>query len=212
MLVTILLVDDHAIVRQGLRALLESQSDLLVVGEAENGIEAVQKVQALAPQVTILDILMPGGNGLEAAKQIHDLTRVIMLSMYKDESYVAAALQNGAMGFVLKDSSSTDLVEAIHAVMNGDKYICQPFSLEKLQQYEQRSLNTIIPSIDDLTKREKEVLQLVAAGKSNIEVAQLLKISPRTVEIHRAHVYEKLDVHSEAELTRFAIQQGIIRI
>lgn len=212
MTVTILLVDDHSIVRQGLQALLELQPDLQVIGEAENGIEAVQKVQTLHPQVTILDIMMPGGNGLEAAKQIHNLTKVIMLSMYKDESYVAAALQNGAWGYVLKDSTSTDLVEAIHSVLKGIKYICAPFSLEKLQQYEKRTSSTNLPTVDQLTRREKEVLQLVAEGKSNSEIAKYLKISPRTVEIHRAHIYEKLDLHSEAELTRFAIQHGISRI
>lgn len=210
--VTILLVDDHAIVRQGLRALLETQPDLQVVGEAADGNEALQKIEELRPQVTILDIMMPGVNGLEVARQVHTRTKVIMLSMYKDESYVATALHNGALGFVLKDSSSTDLVDAIHAVMKGNHYLCEPFSLEHITQYQEKYISIANPTIENLTRRERQVLQLVAEGLTTSESAIKLNISPRTVEIHRAHIYEKLGIHTQADLTRFAIQQGLIKI
>jgi DNA-binding NarL/FixJ family response regulator len=210
--VTILLADDHAIVRQGLRALLEMRKDLQVIGEAGDGIEAIHQVETLHPQVTVLDIMMPGLNGLEVTRQIHSKTKVIILSMYKDEGYVATALQNGAMAFVLKDSTSTDLVDAIQSVLQGRHYLCQPFTEEKIQAYQKKFLSSSHPKIDLLTNRERQVLQLVAEGCTTAEAANKLHISPRTVEIHRAHIYEKLGMHSQADLTRFAIQQGLVKV
>ena len=210
--VTILLADDHAIVRQGLRALLETREEFQVIGEAGDGIEALDQVERLHPQITILDIMMPGLNGLEVARQIHTKTKVIMLSMYKDEGYVATALQNGAMAFVLKDSTSTDLIAAIQSVLQGRRYLCQPFTEEKTRSYQEKFTSTDHPSLDQLTNRERQVLQMVAEGFTTAEIALKLHISPRTVEIHRAHLYEKLGFHSQADLTRFAIQQGMIKI
>lgn len=210
--VTILLADDHAIVRQGLRALLETSDEFEVVGEAGDGIEALDQVEKLKPQITILDIMMPGLNGLEVARQIHARTKVIILSMYKDESYVATALQNGAMAFVLKDATSTDLIAAIQSVLSGRRYLCRPFTEEKIKYYQEKFSSTARPALEQLTNRERQVLQMVAEGFSTAETALKLHISPRTVEIHRAHIYEKLGFHSQADLTRFAIQQGMIKV
>lgn len=210
--VTILLADDHAIVRQGLRALLETNDEYKVIGEAGDGIQALDQVAQLNPQITILDIMMPGLNGLEVTRQIHARTKVIILSMYKDESYVATALQNGAMAFVLKDATSTDLITAIRSVLMGRRYLCQPFTEEKIKSYQEKYASTTRSSLEQLTNRERQVLQMVAEGFTTAEIAGKLHISPRTVEIHRAHIYEKLGFHNQAELTRFAIQQGMIKV
>ncbi len=208
--VTILLADDHAILRQGLRALLEAQPDLKVVGEASDGIEAVQRVKDLRPQIVILDIMMPGLNGLEVTRQIHTLSKVIILSMYANEAYVAEALQNGASGFVLKDESATELIKAIRAIMGQGKYLSHPFSEESIQRYIDKVRTSGSDAFGSLTDRERQVFQLVVEGATSAAIASKLKISPRTVELHRAHILHKLDIHSQTELVRFALQHGLI--
>jgi len=207
---TILLADDHAIVRQGIRLLLAANRDMQVIAEAGDGIQALEMVKQYHPDVAILDIMMPGLNGLEVVRQVHSLTKVIILSMYKDESYVAEALQNGARAFVLKDSSSIELIQAVHAVIAGRRYLSAPFTEDAVSVY----LKKMQPAADSklalLTPRERQVLQLAAEGLTSAETARKLTISPRTVEIHRAHIYEKLDIHTQADLVRFAIREGLI--
>ena len=208
--VTILLADDHAILRQGLRALLEIQPDLKVIGEASDGIEAVRLVGELRPQVVILDIMMPGLNGLEVTRQIHNLCKVIILSMYASEAYVAEALENGACGFVLKEASATELIQSIRAVLNGEQYLSHPFTKESIRNYIEKEKPGQGGVFGRLTAREHQVLQMVVEGSTSVEIAKKLHISARTVELHRAHILHKLDLHSQTELVRFALQHGLI--
>ncbi len=207
---TILLADDHAILRQGLRALLEIQPDLKVIGEASDGIETVQLVSELRPQVVILDIMMPGLNGLEVTRQIHSLCKVIILSMYSSEAYVAEALENGASGFVLKEASATELIRSIRAVLNGEQYLSHPFTKESIQDYIEKEKSVLGGVFGKLTDRERQVLQMVVEGSTSAEIAKKLHISVRTIELHRAHILHKLELHSQTELVRFALQHGLI--
>lgn len=210
MTVTILLVDDHHVVRQGLRALLESQADFNVVGEASGGMEAIQLTEKLHPQVVILDLMMPDLNGLEVTRQIHTHTRVLILSMYDNEGYVFEALRYGAFGYMLKDSTAVDLVQAVRAVAEGRRYLGPPFSELAIQTYIEKAKSKPLDPYDMLTNRERQVLNLVVQGLSSNDVAVQLSISPRTVEIHRANLMHKLNLHSQSELIRFAIKRGIL--
>ena len=213
--VRILLADDHELVRKGLRLLLERQPHLEVVGEAADGREAVRLAEELTPDLVIMDIAMPQLNGLDAAAQIvrrEARTQVIFLSMHSDESYLARALNAGAKGYLLKDSAEADLLRAVDTVAQGRPFFSPAITATLLEDYmrqlQQRGLHD---TYDLLTDREKEILQLLAEGKSNKEVATLLNLSPYTVETHRTHVMQKLNLHNTAEIVLYAVRKKIIR-
>jgi two-component system, NarL family, response regulator NreC len=212
-MINIMLADDHPIVRQGLRALLESEQNFHLVGEAGDGLEAVRLAIRLRPDVLITDVMMPGLNGLEVTRQVTKSlpqTKVVILSMYTDDSYVLEALKNGATGYVLKDSQATDLVLAIREVAAGKRYLSPPLSERELELYAQRFESVPADPYELLTTREREVLQLVAEGRTSTEIAQQLFISPRTAEGHRANLMRKLGVQNNAELVRYALKRGIV--
>ena len=213
MMVTLVLADDHPIVRKGLKALLEAENDLRVAGEASDGLEAINQVEKLKPDVLLLDIMMPGLNGLDVARQVSQhfpLTRIIILSMHANEAYVLDALRHGASGYVLKDASMEELVEAIRQVMAGHRYLCPPLSERAIEEYVKRSKTSELDPYKSLTKREREVLHLAAEGNSNSEIATRLSISVRTVETHRMNLLHKLFLRTQTDLVRFAMQKGII--
>jgi two-component system response regulator NreC len=209
----IVLADDHKVVRQGLRALLEAESDFRVVGETGDGLEAVQLVERLKPDVLVLDLMMPGLSGLEVTRQVGRLspqTRVVVLSMHASQAYVLEALRNGAAGYVLKESSTEDLVRALREVTAGRRYLSAPLSERAIEAYVQMSQEATLDPYETLTNREREVLHLVAEGHTNVEIAARLSISPRTAETHRANLMRKLDLHTQTDLIRFALRRGII--
>jgi DNA-binding NarL/FixJ family response regulator len=210
----ILLADDHTVVRAGLRSLLEQQPDLEVVGEAGDGRRAVELAGSLQPDVAVLDIGMPQLNGIEAARQItgsRPETAVVILSMHSDEAYVMRALKAGARAYLLKDSAETDLIRAIRSVSQGKSFFSPKVSRVLVEDYvrllEQRGA---ADTYELLTTREREILQLLAEGKTNKEVASLLNLSVYTVETHRTHILQKLNLHSTAELVLYAVRKGII--
>lgn len=210
---TVVIADDHAIVRQGLRALIEAEKDFQLVGEAEDGAQAVRLVESLKPNVLIVDLMMPILNGLEVAKQtkeISPLTRIVVLSMYSDEAYVLEALRKGATGYVLKDAQATDLKKALQAVAGGHHYLSPPLSERAIEVYAQKAGSATLDLFEILTKREREVLQLAAEGRSQNEIATRLTISPRTAETHRANLMRKLGLQNQTDLVRFAIRRGIV--
>jgi RNA polymerase sigma factor (sigma-70 family) len=213
-LTRILLADDHGVVRKGLRYLLQRSPDLQVVGEAADGREAVAMAEQLTPDVIVMDIAMPQLNGIDATAQIvkrNPKTGVIILSMYSDETYLVRALTAGAKGYLLKDSAENDLLRAVQTVSQGRPFFSPVIAQSLLDDYmrhlEQRDLKD---SYDLLTDREKEVLQLLAEGKSNKEVAALLNLSVYTVETHRAHLMQKLNLHNTAEIVLYAVRKKII--
>ena len=212
--VRILLADDHGVVRKGLRFLLERQPGMEVVGEAGDGREATRLAESLTPDIVIMDIAMPLLNGIEATAQIvkrDPKIGVIILSMHSDEDYLLSALNAGAKGYLLKDSAEVDLVRAIQAVMRGTPFFSPEIAKTMLEDYmrflQQRNLQD---SYELLTEREKEVLQLLAEGKSNKEVATILDISVYTVDTHRMHLMQKLNLHNTAEIVLYAVRKKII--
>jgi len=212
--IRILLADDHTVVRDGLRALLEKQPDMSVVAEAGDGRESIRLAEEQSPDVVIMDIGMPNLNGIEATRRIlaaNPRTAVVMLSMHQDESYVLRSLKAGAKAYLLKDSLRSEVIDAIRAVMQGRSFLTRKVSRmlqeDYMRQLENRGLDD---SYDLLTDREREILQMVAEGKSNKEVAALLNISQTTVETHRAHILQKLGLHSVPELILYAVRKGII--
>jgi DNA-binding NarL/FixJ family response regulator len=210
----ILLADDHVVMRSGLRALLERQPNLEVIAESDNGRNTVELAGSLKPDVVIMDVAMPMLNGIEATKTIvaeQPTTAVIILSMHADESYVMRALKAGARGYLLKDSAPADLLNAIQAVSQNRSFFSPKVSRILAEDYV-RVLKQKggVDSYDLLTSREQEILQLVAEGKANKEVAAALNISPYTVETHRKHILEKLNLHNPAELILYAVRKGII--
>jgi two-component system response regulator NreC len=212
--IRIVLADDHKLMRSGLRVLLEQQQDFAVVGEASDGREAVTLVSSQKPDVLVMDIGMPNLNGIEAAAQItqnHPEISVVMLSMHSDESYVLRALKAGAKGYLLKDSAETDLIRAVHSVAEGKSFFSPAVSKVLLDDYVRKLKRSGTDDpYDLLTPREREVLQLVAEGKSNKDVAQLLNLSVYTVETHRSNIMEKLNLHGVPELILYAVRKGII--
>ena len=210
----ILLADDHVVMRTGLRALLERQPNLEVVGESENGREAIELVASLKPDVVVMDVGMPVLNGIEATKTIvtqHPTTAVVILSMYVDESYIMRALKAGARGYLLKDSAPADLIGAIQAVSQNRSFFSPKVSRILAEDYVRvLKQKGAVDSYDLLTSREREILQLLAEGKANKEVAAALNISPYTVETHRSHILEKLNLHNPAELILYAVRKGLI--
>ena len=211
--ITIVLADDHLIVRQGLRALLEAETDFNVIGTAGDGLAALDLVRKLNPDVVVLDLMMPGLNGLEVARQLSKQkpdTKIIILSMYDDEGFVLEALSNGVSAYVLKDAGSTDLVQAVREVQAGHRYLSPPLSDRAIEVYEQMTKAGTTDKYETLTTREREVLHLTAEGHTNNEIAVRLGISVRTAETHRSKVMNKLDIHNQADLTRYALRRGII--
>ena len=208
-MIKILLADDHALVRQGFRMILEAQPDMEIVGQAGNGREAVELAEKLHPDVVIMDVAMPELNGTEATRRLAastPRTRVLALSMHKDSVYVREILRAGARGYLLKDSGDTDLVAAVRAVAKGEGYISPAVSDAVLSDYRKH----VTDPLDLLTGREREVLQSIAEGKTNKEIATALNLSVYTVEAHRGRIMEKLNLHSTGELVRFALRNGLI--
>lgn len=210
----LLLGDDHTIVRQGFRKILEGQPDWHVVAEAGDGREAVQQTLSLRPDVAILDIGMPLLNGIEATRQIVRRApdvRVLILSMHSDEAYIIRTLEAGARGYLLKDSADTDLIRGVAAVAEGKSFFSPAVAKVMLDDYvRQRAARGIVDRYESLSEREREIFQLVAEGRTNKEVAELLALSPGTVETHRAHILHKLGVHNTAELVLYAVRRGVI--
>jgi DNA-binding NarL/FixJ family response regulator len=212
--IRILLADDHAVVRDGLRALLDRQNDLTVIAEASDGRECVQLAEDLAPDVVIMDVAMPKMNGIEAARRIlatRPATAVVMLSMHRDESYVLQSLKAGAKGYLLKDSPREDVLEAIRTVAAGRSFLSRNVSRMLREDYvQQLQSKGLDDSWELLTDREREILQLLAEGRQNKEVANFLNISATTVETHRGHILRKLSLHSTADLILYAVRKKII--
>ena len=207
--IRILLADDHAVVRQGFKMILSAQPDMEIVGEAGNGREALELAAKLQPDVVVMDVAMPELNGIEATRRMAENAphaRVLALSMHKDSVYVREILRAGARGYLLKDSVAADLVSAVRAIAAGEGYLSPAVSDAVLDDYRRHVTNPI----DLLTSREREVLQMLAEGKTNKEIAGILNLSVYTVDAHRGRIMEKLNVHSINELVRFAVRNGLI--
>jgi two-component system response regulator NreC len=210
---SIFLADDHQVVRQGLRALLEAEPDFRLIGEAGDGLETAQLVENLEPDVLIIDLMMPNLNGLEVTRQVSQRsprTHVVILSMHANEAYVLEALRNGAAGYVLKDSSAADLVKAVREVVAGRRYLSPPLSERAIEAYLHKAQAAELDPYETLTTREREVLHLAVEGYSNAEIAAHLSISPRTAETHRANMMRKLDLRTQTDLIRYALRRGIL--
>jgi DNA-binding NarL/FixJ family response regulator len=213
--ITVILAEDHTIVREGFRKMLEMEADLEVVGEAQDGRKAVALVKKLRPAVVLMDIAMPLLNGLEAARQIlkeFPATKVLMLSAHNDDAYVSSATESGAVGFLLKQTSAHDVCRAIREVNNGKTFFSPSIArhLDRIHPLSPDRAGGFKKKAARLTSREMEILQLIAEGKANKEAAAELGIGIKTVEKHREHVMQKLDIHDTAGLTRYAISAGII--
>jgi two-component system response regulator NreC len=212
--IRVFLVDDHTVVRQGLRRILESDDEIEIVGEAGDGRTAIDLVQKLRPHVVVMDVAMPELNGIEATRQILkrvEGAKILVLSMHGDDVYVRQALKAGARGYLLKDSEDLDLIKAVKAIRAGGSFFSPPVSKVVLSGYlGDKAEGAEEDGVARLTDREREVLQLIAEGKTNKEVAHALSVSVNTVETHRKHIMEKLDLHNTAELVRFAIRTKMV--
>jgi len=211
---SIVLGDDHTLLRQGLRKILEERPDWEVVAEAGDGREAVRQILATTPDVAILDIGMPLLNGIDATRQVvrrMPECRVLILSMHANEAYIIQALKAGAKGYMLKDSADTDLIRGVAAIAAGKSFFSPAAAKVMLDDYVRHLAEKgIADRYESLSEREREIFQLVAEGRSNKEVAELLSVSPATVDTHRAHILQKLDVHNTAELVLYAVRRGVI--
>jgi DNA-binding NarL/FixJ family response regulator len=210
----VLLADDHKLIRAGLRLVIEQTPELVVVGEADDGRQAVALAQSLKPDVAVLDIGMPHLNGIEATRQIHDSVpdvSLVILSMHSDESYVLRAFKAGAQGYVLKDSAEADLRHAIRAVVEGKSFFSPEVSKALLDDYVRKLQRTgVEDSYDLMSSREREILQLVAEGRSSKEIAHVLNLSVYTVDTHRSNIMQKLNLKGLPELILYAVRKGII--
>lgn len=205
----ILLADDHRMVRQGFRLILDAQEDMEVVGETGNGREAVEMAKALRPDVVVMDVTMPELNGIEATRRIREaepLVRVLGLSVHRDAVYVREIVRAGAEGYILKESADSELIAAVRAVAQGNSYLSPEVAGAVLKDYRKHATNPL----DLLSTREREVLQQLAEGKTNKEIASLLNLSVYTVDGHRTRIMEKLGLHSVGELVRFAVRNGLV--
>lgn len=213
--VRIVLADDHPIVRQGMRHLLETQKDLEIIGEAEDGLQTVRLVDELKPDILIVDMMMPGLNGLEALRQVKKLapkTHVIILSMQSADSYVLEAVKGGASGYILKETGPSELIQAIHKVIAGETFLSPKLSERLSAGFVESGDDTLRDPYELLTTREREILQMAAEGMSSTEMGEKLVISPRTVETHRSRLMRKLGLRNQTELVRYALQRGILEM
>jgi two-component system, NarL family, response regulator NreC len=212
---TIIIADDHPVVRHGLQSLLSQDPGFRIIGEASDGVQTIEMVKRLKPKVLILDLMMPGVNGIEVTcrvKKYSPATHIVILSMYSNEAYVLEALRNGAEGYVLKDSPGKDLIHAIREVTAGQRYLSPPLSERAINTYVHSIKSSAVDPYETLTTREREVLNMAAAGDSNAQIAKRLSISTRTVETHRANLMRKLGLHKQHELIRYSIQWGIMHL
>ncbi len=213
MSIKVFLADDHAVVRDGLRYILEAQAGITVVGEAANGLDAVAEVRKLKPDVVVMDIAMPGLNGIEATRQIRTelpKTQVVILSVYSSSEHIYRALKAGARGYLLKESAGAEVVMAVRTVHAGRRYLCEKIANTMIDTYiEQREAAEAESPLERLSIREREVLQLVVEGKSSKEIANIVHLSPKSVETYRSRLMQKLDVHDLPSLVKFAIQHGL---
>ena len=212
----ILIVDDHALMREGIMAFLKFHDDLEIVGEASNGLEAIEKAEKLRPDVILMDISMPELGGIEATVEIKKRlpdTKILILTQYSDKEYVSRLLKAGVSGYILKQAVGTDLISAIRAVAKGESYLYSSIASKVISDYLGKSTEISVEDpYEKLTDREKQVLKLIAEGHSHKEVATLLDISVKTVIAHQTNISEKLDLHSRAALIKFAITKGIIKL
>ena len=211
--IRVVLVDDHALVRQGFRRILEDDPDLTVVGEASNGMDAIALVKKTDPDVVVMDMAMPEMSGLHATMELikqRPGTKILILSMYSDEQYVRNALDAGAKGYILKNAIENDLTRAVKAVAGGEQYLAPELSSVLIKAIQSGSFDKSTDPYDRLTQREKQVLQLIARGKSNKEIAVMLDLSVNTVAVHRANLMSALGVHKTAELVLFAVKKGLV--
>jgi DNA-binding NarL/FixJ family response regulator len=212
-MIRVLIVEDHLMVRAGLRALLERAADVEIVGEASNGLEAVKLASSLKPDVVLMDIMMPRLNGIQAAERIRDLQlpiHVILLSMHADEGLVHQALLSGVRGYVLKTSVSDELLMAVRAASRGEMYLSASISSIVIGSSSHWKVGSPDEPLDTLSPREKEILQLIAEAHTSVEIAKMLFISEKTVEKHRSSLMEKLNIHNLAGLVRFAVKIGLV--
>ncbi len=210
---TVIIADDHPIVRQGLRTLLEADKSIRIIGEVGNGLAVADLVQQMRPDVLVLDLMMPGLSGVEVLRQVtkrSPKTSVIILSMYSSEAYVLETFKNGARGYVIKDSNLSDIILAVHEVMAGRLYLGSSFTQRAIETYTKKVLDFQLDPYETLTERERQVLHIAAEGRRDTEIARILSVSPRTAELHRTRLMKKLGLHSKSELVRYALQRGII--
>lgn len=213
--IKVLIADDHTILRQGIKALLDNQAGIEVIGEAKDGREALTLIERLLPDVILMDIAMPGLNGLEATRRIKKKfpgIKVLVLTMYTNEEYVFQILQAGANGYLVKETAFQDLISAIKAVHRDEAFMSPSISKKVINRYTQRVREANATTGDMLTTREREILQLIAEGSSSKKIAEALFISPKTVETHRTHIMDKLNIHNRTDLIKYAIRTGIVDI
>lgn len=213
--IRIMLADDHTVVREGIRALLETESDLQVVGQASDGVAAIAQAEQLKPDVLLVDLMMPGLNGLDVMRAVRHRcpkTRMVALSMHADDAYVLEALRNGAVGYVLKESGIDDLLYAIRTVVSGHRYLSPRLAERAIESYWQRAQTAAHDAYETLSLRERQVLHMAVENLSNPEIGKRLSISPRTAEKHRSKAMRKLGLRNELELIRFALRRGIISL
>jgi two-component system, NarL family, response regulator NreC len=210
----ILLADDHTILRAGLKMMLNAQPDMEVVGEASDGRQAIAETQRLQPDIILMDITMPEMNGIEATRQIKKLvpeSRILILTMHEHDEYVFQALRAGASGYMLKEAADTELISALHIIQSGQFYLSPMAQSVLVGDYLQRvRIGEEKDSYSSLTEREREILKLIAEGYTNTQIAERLVISPKTVDTHRTHIMDKLNLHSRAELVKYAMRRGLL--
>jgi DNA-binding NarL/FixJ family response regulator len=213
--ISVIVADDHPIVRQGMKNLLNSDPDFLVVGDAGDGLSAVLLADKLKPDVLVVDMMMPGLNGLEVIRQVKErspATRIIVLSMQSSEAYVVTALKNGASGYMLKETDPGELLFAVREIIAGRRYLSDPLSQKLIDAFVRKAEESWHDPYETLTNREREIFQLTVEGHTNPEIAKKLSISPRTAETHRASMMNKLGLHSQTDLIRLAIRRGLLSV